>query len=126
MLLYQLLLFEKNVEKSMPTAIISNFICPKKSPQIQKTSVLALRELESIVSSLETWSLFQLVWVWFELVGRYVLVSFIRILLNLKELKPNLNRFALSRSCLSSLTPLPAINYIYFVPIRTLSLRGSF
>ena len=118
MLLYHLLLFEKNVGKSMPTAVISNFICPKKSPKIQKTSVLALRELESVVSSLETWSWFQLVWVWFELVGRYVLVSLIRILLNLKELKPNLNRPPLSRSCLSSLAHSLCYKLYLFCPHR--------
>lgn len=58
MLLYHLLLFKKDVGKSIPTAVISNFICPKKSPKTQNTNMLALVEPESLVSSLETWSWF--------------------------------------------------------------------
>ena len=56
MLLYHLLLFEYDVGKSIQTVVISNFICPKKSPKTQNTSVLAMEEPKSLVSSLETWS----------------------------------------------------------------------
>lgn len=61
----------------------------------------------------------------FELVGRYALVFLITVLLNLKELKPNLSRLPLPPSCFSLLTH-SVINSVYSVPIGSSSPYGRF
>lgn len=63
MLLQRLLLFEKNVEKKYSNCSHLQFYCPMKSSKTQQTNVLALREPESTVSGLETWTWSELAWV---------------------------------------------------------------